>query len=232
LTGLYLDLDRTKLRQGYLAANSVLIGTSLVDFFVGGGWPVQVCWSILLAPITLLVTLWLQHSVLASTNTPVLLLPYNMVMVFVLISANVYDSTMVDNATTITEGDTHPDRYFAYQAVLNGIARIFLVDGVVAGAMILMGILMCSRILALAVVGGAFFSSLFSWAVLDESPSFINGGLAGFNPALAMAGIFFYLVPSWKLTGLAFCWLIFTMLVTTVVTVALNVMYVECFGPF
>ncbi|KAG7351681.1 urea transporter [Nitzschia inconspicua] len=233
LTGLYLDMDRAKLRQGLLASNSVLVGTSLVDYFafdfsMGGGWAVQVFLSILLAPMTLLVTLWLQHKVL-STSTPVLLLPFNIVMLAVLLSAKVWDATMITQVdfadeSTIDETTTadSTERYSGYKAVLNGVARIFLVDGAVAGVMILIGMFMCSRILTLAVVGGAFISSLLSWAVFDVPTSYLNGGYAGFNPALAMAGIFFYLVPSWKLTGLAFFWLILTMIATGAVFVLLD----------
>ncbi|KAG7365781.1 urea transporter [Nitzschia inconspicua] len=232
LTGLYLDMDRAKLRQGLLASNSVLVGTSLVDYFafdssMGGGWAVQVFLSILLAPMTLLVTLWLQHKVL-STSTPVLLLPFNIIMLAVLLSAKVWDATMITHVDFVDESIVdestadRAERYFGYKAVLNGVARIFLVDGMVAGAMILIGMFMCSRILTLAVVGGAFVSSLLSWAVFDVPTSYLNGGYAGFNPALAMAGIFFYLVPSWKLTGLAFFWLILTMIATGAVFVLLD----------
>lgn len=218
------------------AANSVLVGTSLVDYFtfdhlIGGGWAVQVFLSILLAPMTLLVTLYLQHKVL-STSTPVLLLPFNVVMFVVLLSAKLWDATMITQVglseeTMIDQSAADStERFFGYKAVLNGIARIFLVEGVLAGAIILVGITSCSRILALAVVGGAFVSSLLSWAVFDVSTAYLNGGLAGFNPALAMAGIFFYLVPSWKLTGLAFFCLVLTMIATGAVFVLLDAMYV------
>jgi urea transporter len=234
-------MDRTKLRHGHFAANSVLIGTSLVDYFTfaeqkhfGGGWPIQVFLSILLAPIALLVTLWLQQKVLSSSTTnttPVLLLPFNVIMIVVLLSAKVWDATMItplqqQHATTTEEDATIHERYFGYQAVLNGIARIFLVDGVATGAIILIGIFFCSRILALAVVGGTFFASLLSLAVFDIPSTYLNSGFIGFNPALTVAGIFFYLVPSWKLTGLAFFWLLLTMIATGAVDVLLNAMYV------
>jgi urea transporter len=229
-------MDRTKLRQGIFAANSVLVGASLVDYFtfehaLGGGWPVQVFLSVLLAPMTLLVTLYLQHKVFSS-STPVLLLPFNIVMLLVLLSAKVWDSTMItqvdlaDEAMLDETAVDSTERYYGYQAVLNGIARIFLVDGALTGAIILLGILTCSRILALAVVGGTFVASLLSLAVFDVPTSYLNGGFSGFNPALAMAGIFFYLVPSWKLTGLAFFWLILTMIATGAVEVFLDAMYV------
>jgi urea transporter len=246
LTALYLDMDRERLQQGLYAYNGVLVGTSLVDYFTfqglaSGGWPIYLFLSVLLAPITLFMTLWLQLKVLGTNNTrnninvPVLLLPYNIVMFMVLLSAKLWDSTMItqmninsgesmvetagvdlDNSTTV--------RFYGYQAVLNGIARIFLVEGAVTGFLILIGICCCSRILALSVISGTFVSSLVSLAVFDVPRSFLNAGYVGFNPALAAAGIFFYLVPSWKLTGLAAFWVILTMMATAAVDVVLKIL--------
>jgi urea transporter len=100
---------------------------------------------------------------------------------------------------------------------------------VAAGALILIGVCVCSRILALSVIGGTFVASLLSLAVFDVPTAYLNAGYAGFNPALAVAGIFFYLVPSWKLYGLAIFWLILTMIATGAIDVLLDLMYVPLF---
>jgi hypothetical protein len=72
-------------------------------------------------------------------------------------------------------------------------------------------------------------ASLLSLAVFDVPTAYLNAGYAGFNPALAVAGIFFYLVPSWKLYGLAIFWLILTMIATGAIDVLLDLMYVPLF---
>ena len=246
MTAMYFDLDREILRQGLFGNNAVLIGTSLVDYFefdfmnsVTGypdqlhGYIILIFLSIVLAPFTLFVKLYLQHNVL-TPSTPVVLLPFNLIMLVVLLSAKVWDDTMLSQVVLADEGlvDNNDEstytadasRYFGYQAVLNGVSRIFLIDGVGSGVLILVGVFLCSRILFASLIGGTFVASLVGLSVFGDHTAYLNAGYAGFNPALAAAAIFFYMVPSWKLTGFAFFWIFITMIITSAINVVLDAM--------
>lgn len=245
LTCLYLDMDRDILRQGLYGFNAVLVGTALVDYFefdfVSGnddsgssqkwhGWILSIFLSVVLAPLTVLVKVYLQHNIFQNPSTPVLLLPFNLVMMVVLLSAKVWDSTMLSQVELADQGlvDVGLDgtstttRYFGYQALFNGLSRIFLVDGIGPGVLILVGVFMCSRILAASLVAGAFGASLVGLAVFGDHTAYLNAGYCGFNPALAVSGIFFFMVPSWKLTGVGFFWIFVTMIVTVAFNVLLD----------
>lgn len=229
-------MDRPTLQAGLYAYNAVLVGTALVDYFtfdfkvsgLSDGWPVVIFFSLFLGPTTLIAGLYIQHKLLGGITYPFLLLPFNMVMFVVLLSAKLWDSTMITQVELVDEGvlddvgSTEAIRFFGYQALFNGVSRIFLVDGIASGVLILIGTFTCSRILCLALVAGAFLSSLLSLAVFEEHTAFLNAGFAGFSPALTVAGIFYYLVPSWKLTGLAFFWMILTMILQAAVAVLLD----------
>jgi urea transporter len=236
LTAFYLEMDRSTLQGGLYAYNGVLIGTGLVDYFsfdfkVAGltdGWPVVIFLSVLLGPVTLIAGLFIQYKLLGGGTTPMLLLPFNVVMFVVLLSAKLWDSTMVTQVELAEEGvladlgATEATRYFGYQALFNGLSRIFLVDGIATGVLILIGTFTCSRILCLGLVAGSFLASVISLAVFDEHTAYLNAGFAGYNPALTVAGIFYFVVPSWKLTGVAFFWILVTMIAQAAVGVLLD----------
>ena len=248
MTAMYFDLDREIIRQGLFGFNAVLIGTALVDYFefdfmnsVTGypdklhGYIILIFLCVVLGPFTLFVKLYLQHNVL-DPSTPVTLLPFNLIMLVVLLSAKVWDDTMLSQVVLADEGLVDNDesaytassssssRYFGYQAVFNGVSRIFLIDGVGPGVLILVGVFLCSRILFVCLVGSTFIASLVGLSVFGDHTAYLNAGYAGFNPALAVACIFYYMVPSWKLTGVAFFWIFITMIVTSAVNVVLDVM--------
>ena len=93
------------------------------------------------------------------------------------------------------------------------------------GLFILVGVLFCSRIVAASLLAGSFVSSfMLGYMVFEENHWYLDSGYAGFNPALVAAGIFFYLVPSWKLTGLAFFAIVATVIVQGAVDVVLGIL--------
>jgi len=188
--------------------------------------------SVALAPATLLVeSIWIQK---VPKSIPSLLLPYNLVLLIAIFCAKVWNIAMVTqiefqsptSGIAIDDIDAAPSNFLIHEAVLNGLSRIFFVNGnVVTGIFILIGVLFCSRIVAASLLVGAFFSSfVLGYIVFEENQWYLNSGYAGFNPALCAAGIFFYLVPSWKLTGLVFFGVVATLIVQGAVDVVLGIL--------
>ncbi len=226
-------MDPGKIRSGQYARNAVLIGASLVDSFgfdfpkdgnLRSGVPILVFWSIALAPCTLaLESLWIQK---VPNSIPSLLLPFNGVLLAALFCSSVWNlaskTQIIFESPIMTDADTG---FWMHQAVLNGIARIFFVDGSAwTGLVILAGVLLCSRIVALSLVAGSFVSTVvLGYWVFGENHWYLDCGYAGANPALYAAGIFFYLVPSWRLTGLALFGIVATLIVQGAVDVVLGI---------
>jgi hypothetical protein len=192
----------------------------------------------------------LWNTTTTSTATPSLLLPYNFTLLVALLCAKVWNYTMSNQiefqnhyhgtATTSTimiinddidigdidfggiDTNINNTRFVVYRAVLNGLSRIFFVDGIVTGILILIGVGLCSRIIAISLICGSFVSSfVLGFLVFEESYDYLNYGYAGFNPALCTAGIFFYFVPSYKLIGLS---LIVAIISTVIVSGSIDVL--------
>ena len=115
--------------------------------------------------------------------------------------------------------------FWLHESVFNGIAKIFFIEGAFAGFLILLGILFFSRILAASLFAGSLVSSfVLGYMVFQQDHLYLDSGYAGFNPALCAAGIFYYLVPSWKLTGLAFFGIVASVIAQGAVDVLLGIL--------
>jgi urea transporter len=241
---IYFDMDEEVLRSGQYARNAVLIGTSVVNSFgfnfpasgnLDSGLPILLFLSVALAPATLLVeSIWIQK---VPNRIPSLLLPFNIVLLITLFCAKVWNHAMetqieFKNPTfgmTVEEIElASSSKFLVYEAVLNGLSRIFFVDGnLFTGILILIGVLFCSRIVTATLLAGILVSSFaLGYIVFEENHRYLNSGYAGFNPALCAAGVFFYLVPSWKLTGLAVFGIVATLIAQCAVDIVLWNLYV------
>ena len=238
---MYFDMDKDTLESGQYARNAVLIGTGVVasfdfDFPETGNLDSEVSillfLSVALAPATLLVeSIWIKK---VPSSIPSLLLPYNIVLLATLVCAKGWNFAMatqieLESPTAgilLDEIERAHSKFRILEAVLNGLSKIFFVEGnSFAGFLILVGVLFCSRIVAASLLAGSFVSSfVLGYVVFQENHWYLNSGYAGFNPALCVAGIFFYLVPSWKLTGLAVFAIVATVIVQGVVDVVLGIL--------
>lgn len=125
----------------------------------------------------------------------------------------------------LDEIEKPPSKLYILEALFNGLSKIFFVEGGFTGFLILVGVLFCSRIVAASLLAGSFVSSfVLGYMVFEENHWYLDAGYAGFNPALCVAGIFYYFVPSWKLSGLAFFALVATVIVQGAVDVVLGIL--------
>lgn len=226
---------------------------SVQDHFI---WPLVIFFTIVLSLATVVIeSVWNQYHVIRCRPRrgclPSLLLPYNMTILVSFLCAKVWNTTMVtqiefltpDSDEAVPSSSEHGDavvgttttvtlndddaQFVWYRAILNGIARIFLVDGMVTGLLIVLGVLCCSRILAVSLVCGAGLASGgLGYGIFHERCAVLNAGYASVNPALVVAGLFFYLVPSYQLCGVAGLGIIVTAIITGAVDVILRIMYV------
>ena len=135
------------------------------------------------------------------------------------------DEAVPSTKTVFLNDDT--TQFVWYRAILNGIARIFLVDGMVTGLLMVLGVLCCSRILAVSLVCGAGLASGgLGYGIFHERYAVLNAGYASVNPALVVAGLFFYLVPSYQLCGVAGLGMIVTVILSGAVDVIFRILYV------
>ncbi len=227
--------------RGQYAKNAVLVGTGIVDCFgfdfpdtgnLKSGVSIVIFLSVALAPATVILeTIWVKKF---PSGTPSLLFPSNIVLVAAMLCAKVWNVAMSTQivfegpatAILMDEVENASSKFWIHEAVFNGLSKIFFVDGTFfSAAFILVGVLLCSRIMAASLLAGSFVSSfVLGYLVFQENHWFLDAGYAGFNPALCVAGIFYYLVPSWKLTGLGFFVVVATLIVQGAVDVVLGIL--------
>jgi urea transporter len=212
-------MDPATVKSGQYGLNAALVGTALVGAFdldfpetgnLESAVPVLLFLSFALAPSTVLVeSLWTKK---APSSIPSLLLPFNSVLLATTVGASVWNRAMETQVVFLSPVagmdvyDEEPSDFKILHASLNGLLRIFSVDGnSFGGILVLIGVSLCSRIVAASLFAGSFVATVvLGYVIFEESSWYLNSGYAGFTPALVCAGIFYYLVPSWKLTGLAF----------------------------
>ncbi|WP_213875945.1 urea transporter [Pseudomonas sp. dw_358] len=159
------EYSRAHRQAGLYSYNGVLIGLLLSS---------QLSWSPLLPLLILsgsglaacLVEQWLRRCVrpscLPAYTAPFVLLSWGLLQLL----------------------ETHPSAPLPdlplWQSWLMGIGEIFLLASPVAGALILLGLLLSSRRAAIWAILGSACGLAFAW--LEDAPA---SGLHGFNPALA-----------------------------------------------
>jgi len=240
-TAFYLDLDMATMARGQYAKNAVLVGTGIVDCFgfdfpetgnLKSGVSIVIFLSIAFAPAAVILeTIWVKK---VPSGTPSLLFPANIVLVATMLCAKVWNVAM--STQIVFEGpaagilkdevENASSKFWMFEAIFNGVSKIFFVDGTFFSAFfILIGVLLCSRIVAASLLAGSFVSSVvLGYMIFQENHWYLNAGYAGFNAALTVAGIFYYLVPSLKLTGLGFFAVVATVIVQGAVDVVLGIL--------
>ena len=75
------------------------------------------------------------------------------------------------------------------------MGQVFLANNIVAGILVLLGIMVCSRISALAAFTGSAVGAGVA-ALLGCDRGAIENGMYGFNPSLTMTACLMFYVPS------------------------------------
>jgi len=189
-------IDKGLIRHGLLGYNAVLVGSGIATFLKFEHPFLPFIVSAIAAPIILFVHLSLAR-VLSQFGSAALTLPFNFVMMSILLSS---ESWRLTSRRISTIGTTNDSDFIFYDAAFKGISEIFIIDNAHSGILIFIGMTISSRILAVGALVGSILGSLGSWIFLSTATEVINNGLSGYNCALTVPALCFFLVPSWKVT--------------------------------
>jgi urea transporter len=172
-TAYLLGMDRGLVRSGLFGYNSYLVGLALATFGSSqsyGGYSVAVALATLVFSSFSSVVFVVLGKLLVPYKSPPLTLPFNfVVLTYLLATAHMANVTtgpvrspeLPDYAYVPNSEDTSITAKDFFSGVLRGVGQVFLADNLVAGALVLAGLAVCSRISALA----ALFGSLLGAAV-------------------------------------------------------------------
>ncbi len=212
LTALLLRFDRAAIRAGLFGFNGLLVGAGLATS-LGPSWDGTVFgWIILIAAFSSVFHAALAAITMRAWGIPPFTLAFNFATLMFLVGALTFTHGRfglahdrfggvvapsepeiggVDPAFFAVSGDSQAADILT--AILNGIGQLFFAEDVVAGILIVVGILFCSRIAGVMALVGSAIGMLTGLAV-GASGAAIYHGLWSFNSfaaALAIGGVFF-----------------------------------------
>lgn len=187
-----------KIKMEDLGKNAVLVGAACAAYIQYSsswlGWVCAIPFSIVLAPITILVHMHVTKTMLP--NSSPLLMTYSLVMVVVLTSLVLWDEGWAELPST--DSSVQMSFWTFVSSVLNVLSAIFLVPGHwYSGLLILIGAVLFSRIIAAALLLGALTGNLLG-LLFGVSSASLSAGYAGYQTALTAAALVYYLEPKWQ----------------------------------
>lgn len=217
--------ERAALRAGIFGFNGGLVGVGLLCFLPATIWT----WLLLLLAATAasLLTAALRRG-LRHHDLPPLTAPFVVATLFALLAAAHWARWPSDPSLAAGTPDGATSAIDATglalwgEGLLNGLAQVFFQKGLVAGALIAIGLLVASlRAGALAISGSAL--GMLAGAALGASKADLAAGLYGYNAALvavALGSVFAAPGRAWLgYTGLG---VLLTPLASAAVTVVLT----------
>mmetsp|Transcript_33860 Transcript_33860/g.80997 ORF Transcript_33860/g.80997 Transcript_33860/m.80997 type:complete len:745 (-) Transcript_33860:519-2753(-) len=201
LTAVLMGFDHGLLSCGLFGYNSFLVGLALSTFY----GPDTYYWAVVVGSIIMAlfssVLFVMLGKILAPYKTPPFTLPFNIATIsFLLAMGNMNNVDMMPVRTPelpsyeVQELSGITARMF-FAGAIRGVGQVFLANNIVAGCLVLAGILVCSRISALAAFLGSVIGT--GTAVLMGSPSSaIENGMYGFNSSLTLTAMLMFYAPS------------------------------------
>ncbi|KAL7554009.1 hypothetical protein ACHAWF_017370 [Thalassiosira exigua] len=204
LAGVLMGFNKSFLSCGLFGYNSFLVGLALATFYSpekheGYYWPVAIG-AIIFGYFSSILFVMLGK-ILSTYKTPPFTLPFNISTIFFLLAVgnmNNVDMSPV-RSPELPSYDAEPvsmptaKEFFA--GTIRGVGQVFLANDIVAGILVLVGIMFCSRISALAALLGSGIGAGVA-ALVGCDRGLIENGLYGFNSSLTMTSMLMFYVPS------------------------------------
>lgn len=197
-TALALGVPRKSVSQGLYGFNGVLTAIDL-SFFLQHRWPLVI--SVIVAAATSSVVTAALQNFLNSSHVPSLTAAFVGTTWFFLAGLKQFGHLGTERTTVIpvhlpqsaVSGPAAVQFQDLFTGFFNGFAEVLLQSGVWSGVAILIGLLVNSRISALAASVGSLVGFGIAW-LLGLPVEALAGGLAGYNSvltAIALGGLYY-----------------------------------------
>lgn len=204
LAGVLMGFDKSFLSCGLFGYNSFLVGLALATFYSpekheGYYWPVLIG-TVIFAYFSSVLFVMLGK-ILSPYKTPPFTLPFNIATIFFLLAMGGMHN--VDMAPVrqpqLPSYDVEPVSALTAKAFfagsIRGVGQVFLANDLVASLLVLAGIMVCSRISAIAALIGSAVGAGVA-ALVGCSRDAIENGMYGFNSSLTLTAMLMFYVPS------------------------------------
>ncbi len=217
-----LGFDKGAIHAGLYGFNGVLVGLAL-GLFLAPPWDaVIIVWIILISAMSSVLMGALAAVFGGAWGVPPFTLAFNISTLLFLVTALQIAfgrlGPLVAPAAPAVKGPSAQialketaqaaggtDAWAILNAIFRGIGQLFFLNSILAGVLIIIAILFCSRIAALFALVGSIVGMLTGLALGADGVSIFNGlwGFNSFDAALAIAGVFYVLTWRSALLGIA-----------------------------
>ena len=101
----------------------------------------------------------------------------------------------VDQSPLVSVAATPLTATAFFAGSIRGVGQVFLANNIISGVLVLVGIMVCSRISAIAAFVGSLIGTGIA-AALGEDALAVENGMYGFNSSLTLAAMVMFYVPS------------------------------------
>ena len=203
-----LRMDRNALQSGLFGYNGCLAGLGAATFLVGAAdWSAGVLViSALLGALTTVLNLSLGNFLVPTFRTPPFTLAFNAVNWIFIVAAAKFtrfqQAPFLEPTLLPADSGAFSEKWpccnefgWALKSALVSVGQIFLCESALSGALILAGVIFCSRILALSLYGGALAGVLIALA-LGAPVAEVEKGLWGYDASLGAAAVMTFFYPN------------------------------------
>ncbi len=221
LAGFFMGFDESFLSCGLFGYNSFLVGLAIAtfdsaDMHMGYNWTAVVGVVIasyfssvlfvmlgkVLAPYKVSLAFYLgvydmlpRMCLTICIQTPPFTLPFNISTLMFLLAMQQIIENEVDEEALVSVAATPLTAKAFFAGSIRGVGQVFLANNIISGCLVLLSIMLCSRISAVAAFVGSLVGAAVA-ALVGEDVASIENGLYGFNPSLILTAMVMFYVPS------------------------------------
>ena len=191
-----MGFDRGLHASGLFGYNGVLCGLALATFSAEREWDAVLFTIVIVTSWTSAVLFVSLGRLLVPYKVPPFTLPFNLaLLVFLLASANMLRIHQQPVSTPRLPGYESADSVqmpsvaAVVEASFKGVGQVFLADKTLSGALITLGLCVCSPFAAAAALCGSLVGNLFALLIGSDSAA-IAAGLYGYNASLSFVQLF------------------------------------------
>ena len=207
---LLMRFDRGLIASGLFGYNSILCGLAIGTFSSAekhSNYSVEMICSSIVTSLLSVLFFVAMAKILNQYKSPPFTFPFNFAAVFFLLGSgsmlNIQGIQVIEPSLP-SNGDLDQPLISTvnfFLGCLRSIGQVFLADNIISGGLILIGIGICSRYLAVAAYFGSLIANGLA-VLIGSNNSAIEAGLFGYNASLTLAAIALFYVPSFSNFGL------------------------------
>lgn len=196
VAALMFNYDRSLIASGLLGYNPFLVGLAIATFHHGDER--HMILGIILTCILSTLLFDAMGRMFKKWEAPVFTFPFNISTMIYLVIVSGYTTANNKRHTVESWMGPGPDILNPLEcsiATMRGFGQVFLANNLLSCLLIMIGFIVCSRILFVSALLGGMAGTIF--AMLSGSiQSSIIQGLLSYNASLTLAAIFLFYVPS------------------------------------